>query len=126
VTARTARRERAIQAVIRTGRIPAGNVKWSEFCDLVRAAARVRETQGEFPRGWSNAAIVKAARKISRCPAVLCERCKTEISLANALDAEPEIIEDDPDIEAGGIGCAHACTERSSSSSGFWVGFDDH
>ena len=89
--ARAAQRERTIQAVIRTGRIPGRNVKWSEFCDLVRAAARVRETQEEFPRGWSNAAIVNAAKKISHCPAVLCERCKTEIALANALDAEPDV-----------------------------------
>ena len=38
MTARTAQRERAIQAVIRTGRAPGRNVKWSAFCDLVRAA----------------------------------------------------------------------------------------
>lgn len=89
--ARAAQRERAIQAVIRTGRTPRRNVKWSEFCDLVRAAARVLETQEEFPRGWSNAAIMNAAKKISRRPAVLCERCKAEIALANALDAEQDV-----------------------------------
>jgi DNA-binding response OmpR family regulator len=91
MTACTAQRERASQAVIRTGRTPGWNVKWSEFCDLVRAAARVREIQEKFPRGWSNAAIVNAATKISHGPAVLCERCKTEIALANALDAEPDV-----------------------------------
>ena len=47
---RAAQRERAIQAVIRTGRTPGRHVKWWEFCDLVRAAARVRETQEELPR----------------------------------------------------------------------------
>jgi hypothetical protein len=88
---RTAQRERSIQAVISTDRIPRRNVKWSEFCDLVRAAARVPETSEGFPRGWSNAAIMNAAKKISRGPAVLCERCKTEIALANALDAEPDV-----------------------------------
>jgi len=34
---------------------------------------------------------MNAAKKISRIPAVLCERCKTEITLANALDAEPDV-----------------------------------
>jgi DNA-binding response OmpR family regulator len=91
MTARTAQRERAIQAVIRTGRNPGRNVKWSAFCDLVRAAAQVGETQEEFPRGWSNAAIMDAAKKISHSLPVLCERCKTEIALANALDAEPDV-----------------------------------
>jgi DNA-binding response OmpR family regulator len=91
MTGRTAQRERAIQAVIRTGRAPGRDVKWSEFCDFVRAAAWVRETQEGFPRGWSNAAIMNAAKNISRGPAVLCERCKTEIALANALDAEPDV-----------------------------------
>jgi hypothetical protein len=91
MTARTAQRERAIQAVIRTGRNPGRNVKWSAFCDLVRAAAQVGETQEEFPRGWSNATIMDAAKKISHSLPVLCERCKTEIALANALDAEPDV-----------------------------------
>ena len=91
MTARAGQRERAVQAVIRTDRIPGGNVTRSEFCDLVRAAARVRETQEGFPRGWSDTAIMNAARKLSRGPAVLCERCKTEIALANAIDAEPDV-----------------------------------
>jgi len=59
-------------------------MKWSEFCDSVRAAAWIRETQEGFPRGWSNAAIMNAAKNISRGPAVLCER-------SNALDAEPDV-----------------------------------
>jgi DNA-binding response OmpR family regulator len=100
--ARAAQREWAIQAVIRTGRTPRRNVKWSEFCDLVRAAARVLETQEEFPRGWSNAAIMNAAKKISRGPAVLCERCKAEISLANALDAEQDVDRRRREVVAGG------------------------
>jgi DNA-binding response OmpR family regulator len=54
-------------------------------------AARVRETPEGFPRGWSNAAIINSAKKISSGPAMLCERCKTEIALANALDAEPDV-----------------------------------
>jgi DNA-binding response OmpR family regulator len=102
MTARTMRRERAIQAVIHTGRTPGRNVKWSEFCDLVRAAARVLEMQEEFPRGWSNAAIMDAANKISRSRAVLCERCKTEIALANALDAEPDVDRRRRELVAGG------------------------
>ena len=45
------RRERAIIAVLRTGRIPGQNVTQSEFCDLVRAAARVRQNaEGVPPR----------------------------------------------------------------------------
>jgi DNA-binding response OmpR family regulator len=100
--ARTTQRVRAIQAVIRTGRIPGRNVKWSEFCDLVRAAARVRETHEEFPRGWSNGAIMNAAIKISRSPTVLCERCKTEIALANALDSEPDVDRRRRKLVAGG------------------------
>jgi DNA-binding response OmpR family regulator len=100
--ARTTQRERAIQAVIRTGSIPGQNVKWSEFCELVRAAAQVRETQGEFPRGWSNAAIMNAAKKISRGPPVFCERCKTEIALANALDSEPDVDRRRRELVAGG------------------------
>ena len=89
--ARTGHRERAIQEVIRTGRTPGTNIKWSEFCDLVRTAAQVQETQGELPQGWTNAAITKAAKEISGSRAVLCERCKTEVALANALDAEPDL-----------------------------------
>ena len=88
---RTGHRERAIQEVIRAGSTPGRNVKWSEFCDFVRAAARVQETGESFPRGWTNAAITKATKEISRSPAVLCERCKTEVALANALDAEPDV-----------------------------------
>jgi hypothetical protein len=57
MTGRTAQRERAIQAVIRTGRAPGRNVKWSEFCDFVRAAAWVRETQEGFPRGCAQSRL---------------------------------------------------------------------
>ena len=85
------RRERAIIAVLRTGRIPGQNVTRSEFSDLVRAAARVRQTPEGFPRGWSTASIMNAASNIRGSPAMLCERCKTEITLANLLDAEPDV-----------------------------------
>src|SRR6266446_3381350 len=85
------RRTQAIRLVVRTGCIPRQNVTWSEFCDLVRMAAQVRVTPEGFPRGWSNASIINSARKISGGPATLCERCKTEIALANALDAEPDV-----------------------------------
>ena len=63
----------------------------SEFCDLVRAAARVRAMPEGLARGWSNATIMNAASKIRDGPAMLCERCKTEITLANLLDAEPDV-----------------------------------
>jgi DNA-binding response OmpR family regulator len=76
-------------------------VKRSEFCDFVRAAARVRETEEGFPRGWTDAAIMKAAKEISRSPAVLCERCKTEVALANALDAEPNVDRRRREVVAG-------------------------
>jgi DNA-binding response OmpR family regulator len=102
MTARTRQRERAIQAVIRTSGTPGRNVKWSEFSDLVRAAARVRETQEGLPRGWGNATIINAAKKISRSPPVLCERCKTEIALANALDAEPDVDRRRRELVVGG------------------------
>jgi len=85
------RRERAIIAVLRTGRIPGQNVTRLHFCDLVRTAARVRETPEGFPRGWTNASIMNSASKIRGGPAVLCERCKTEITLANLLDTEPDV-----------------------------------
>jgi len=62
-----------------------------EFCDLVRTAARIRETAEGFPRGWSKASIVNSASKITGSPAMLCERCKTEITLANLLDVEPDV-----------------------------------
>ena len=81
------RRERAIIAVLRTGRIPGQNVTRLEFCDLVRSAARVRETPAGFPRGWSNASIMNSSSRIRGGPAMLCERCNTEITLANLLDA---------------------------------------
>jgi len=84
-------RTRAIRLVIRTGCIPGRNATWSEFCDLVRMAARVTETPEGRPRGWSDAAIINSAKKITSGPVMLCERCKTEIALANALDAEPDI-----------------------------------
>ena len=96
------RRERAIIAAIRTGRIPGQNMTWSEFCDLVRAAARVKQTPDGFPRGWSNNSIMNSAIKISRGRAMLCERCKTEIALANALDAEPDVNRRRRELLAGG------------------------
>src|SRR5215471_776450 len=96
------RRMRAIRLVIRTGCIPRQNVTWSEFCDLVRMAAQVRETPEGFPRGWSNASIINSARKISGGPATLCERCKTEIAFANALDAEPDVNRRRREVLAGG------------------------
>jgi biotin operon repressor len=85
------RRERAIIAVLQSGRIPGQNVTRLEFCDLVRTAARVREAPHGLPRGWSNASIINSASKIRGGPAMLCERCKTEITLANLLDAEPDV-----------------------------------
>jgi hypothetical protein len=85
------RRTQAIRLVTRTGCIPGQSVTWSEFCDLVRMVARIRITPEGFPRGWSNASIINSARKIGGGPATLCERCKTEIALANALDAEPDV-----------------------------------
>jgi DNA-binding response OmpR family regulator len=85
------RRERAIIAVLRTGRIPGQNVTRLEFCDLVRTAARVRQTRARFPHGWGNRSIINALSKIRGGPAMLCERCKTEITLANLLDAEPDV-----------------------------------
>jgi hypothetical protein len=94
-------RERAIQEVMGTGRAPGRNVKWSEFCDLVRAAAGVQETLDELPRGWTNAAIINAAKAIIRSPIVLCERCKTEVALANALDAEPDVDRRRHEVVAG-------------------------
>jgi hypothetical protein len=96
------RRERAIIAVLRTGRIPGQNVRRLDFCDLVRTAARVRETPKGFPRGWSNASIMNSARKIRGGSAMLCERCKTEITLANLLDAEPDVNRRRREIVAGG------------------------
>ena len=96
------RRERAIIAVLRTGRIPRQTVTRLEFCDLVRTAARVRETPEGLPRGWSNASIINAASKIQGGPAVLCERCKTEITLANLLDAEPDVNRRRRELVAGG------------------------
>src|SRR5215467_11592294 len=96
------RRERAIIAVLRTGRIPGQNVTRADFCDLVRTAARVRRTPEEFPRGWSNAAIMSAASKIRGGLAMLCERCRTEIALANLLDAEPDVNRRRRELVAGG------------------------
>ena len=96
------RRERAIIAVLRTGRIPGQNVKRLHFCDLVRTAARVREPPEGFPRGWTNASIMNSASKIRGGPAVLCERCKTEITLANLLDAEPDVNRRRRELAVGG------------------------
>lgn len=94
--------ERAIISVLRTGRIPGQNVTRLEFCDLVRTAARVREMPEGVPRGWSNASIMNAANKIRGGPAMLCERCKTEITLANLLDAEPDVNRRRRELVAGG------------------------
>jgi len=58
-------RTRAIRLVIRTGCIPGRDATWSEFCDLVRMAARVTETPEGRPRGWSDAAIINSAKKIT-------------------------------------------------------------
>jgi hypothetical protein len=96
------RRDRAIIAVLRTGRIPGQNVTRLEFCDLVRTAARVRKTPEGFPQGWSNASIMNSASKIRGGPAMLCERCKTEITLANLLDAEPDVNRRRRELVAGG------------------------
>jgi DNA-binding response OmpR family regulator len=96
------RRERAIIAVLRTGRIPGQNVTQLEFCDLVRTAARIRQTSQGFPRGWSKASIMNSASKITGGAAMLCERCKTEITLANLLDAEPDVNRRRRELAAGG------------------------
>jgi hypothetical protein len=96
------RRERAIIAVLRTGRIPGQNITQLEFCDLVRAAARVGATPEGFPRGWSKASIMNSASKITGVPAMLCERCKTEITLANLLDAEPDVNRRRRELAVGG------------------------
>src|SRR5437870_3510084 len=55
-----------------------------------------------FPRGWSNASIINSARTIRGGPATLCERCKTEIALANALDAELDVNRRRRELLAGG------------------------
>ena len=65
-------------------------------------AAQVRKTPEGFSRGWSNASIINSARKISGGPATLCERCKTEIAFANALDAEPDVNRRRREVLAGG------------------------
>jgi len=102
MTPRAVHRERANQAVIRTGRTPRRNVTWSEFCDLVRAAAGVQEMREELSRGWSNGSIISAAKNNGGHPTVLCHRCKTKIALANALDAEPDLDRWRREIVAGG------------------------
>ena len=96
------RRERAIITVLRTGRIPGQNVTRLKFCDLVRSAARVRKTPAGFPRGWSNASIMICASRIRGGSAMLCERCRTEIALANLLDAEPDVNRRRRELVAGG------------------------
>ena len=55
-----------------------------------------------FPRSWSKTSIMNAASKIRRSPAMLCERCKTEITLANLLDAEPDVNRRNRELVAGG------------------------
>ena len=102
MTSSEPRRERAIIAVLRTGHIPGQNVTQSEFCDLVPAAARVRQTPDGFPRGWSKASIMNAASKVTGSPAMLCERCKTEVTLANLLDAEPDVNRRRRELAVGG------------------------
>jgi hypothetical protein len=96
------RRERAIIAVLRTGRIPGQNVSRLEFCGLVRGAARIKETPQGFPRGWSNGTIMNSTSRIRGGPAMLCERCKTEIALANLLDAQPDVNRRRHELVAGG------------------------
>ena len=110
------RRERAIIAVLRTGRIPGQNVTQLEFCGLVRAAARIEERSEGFPRGWSRATIMSSASKITGSPATLCERCKTEITLANLLDAEPDVNRRRRELAVGG--------ERRVLSPTAWVLFE--
>jgi hypothetical protein len=65
-------------------------------------AARVRVTPQGFPRGWSKASIINSARKIRGGSTILCERCKTEITLANLLDAEPDVNRRRHELVAGG------------------------
>ena len=109
------RRERAIITVLRTGRIPGQNVTRSEFCDLVRTAARIAKTPDGFPRGWSKAAIMNAASKVTGSPAMLCERCKTEITLANLLDAEPDVNRRNRELSPGvSAGCSLRAHGHSS------------
>ena len=110
------RRERAIITVLRTGRIPGQNVTRSEFCDLVRTAARIAKTPDGFPRGWSKASIMNTASKVTGSPAMLCERCKTEITLANLLDAEPDVDRRQRRLVAGG--------ERRMLSPSAWALFE--
>src|SRR5215472_6969050 len=96
------RRERAIIAVLRTGRIPGQNVSRLEFCGLVRGAARIKATPQGFPRGWSNRTIMNSTSRIRGGSAMLCERCKTEIALANLLDAQPDVNRRRRELVAGG------------------------
>jgi hypothetical protein len=110
------RRERAIITVLRTGRIPGQNVTRSEFCDLVRTVARIAKTPDGFPRGWSKASIMNAASKVTGSPAMLCERCKSEITLANLLDAEPDVDRRQRGLVAGG--------ERRMLSPSAWALFE--
>jgi DNA-binding winged helix-turn-helix (wHTH) protein len=45
---------------------------------------------------------MNSASKIRGGPAMLCERCKTEITLANLLDAEPDVNRRRRELVAGG------------------------
>jgi hypothetical protein len=45
---------------------------------------------------------MNTATKIRGGPAMLCERCRTEIALANLLDAEPDVNRRRRELIAGG------------------------
>ena len=45
---------------------------------------------------------MSSASKITGSPAMLCERCKTEITLANLLDAEPDVNRRRRELAVGG------------------------
>jgi hypothetical protein len=109
-------RQRAILALLRTEHIPARDVKWSEFCDLVRAVAKIEARQERFPRGWSNAAIMSSAKKLDGGSTMLCLRCKNELASENALDAEPDVDRWRRELVAGG--------ERRVLSPTLWALFD--
>jgi hypothetical protein len=59
---------------------------------------------------------MNAASKIRGSPAMLCERCKTEIALANLLDAEPDVNRCRRELVAGG--------ERRMLSPSAWAPFE--
>src|SRR5229473_3012776 len=45
---------------------------------------------------------MNSAKKLDSSPPKLCQRCKTEIALANALDAEPDVDRRRRELVAGG------------------------